>query len=547
VELDQPFPQLEAAEDFFVVFGPAPGGTQLQGWFLYIDANGNTDSRSGYSQNTSGPWNYTLPGDIIVRAGGEVAAYTDLTANHCYNDIQAFFYTPDTEVGFEAEIENVGTDDVTEYQVKWTVEDDMGTEVFADSAVFGALTAGAIAQQSCPSAWTPGASGYYTAFAEVYNRDDILLENNTADLEQGVGTTDFGWMTYDDGESSASVSTSPGNGWGQRFDPPDYPIKVDSVMVAVDSDVGTSDVRLVNIIPQGVNELWTYNGPLVSGFNVLDVSGEDINVFEGGIGVSYTYQTSSIYKDATPPIAGPNLQMPWTAYQVTGTVWTPMDDGDWMLSAYCVESSVTPPEPDIRIEPEVVDFDTVMVNTPNAGSFTVYNDGEATLDVTDIQISAGLEDEIYLFQTSFAVFPGASHEVLMSWTPNEVGPLVGQLDIINNATEPDPEVLPLAGYAAGDAVIGTPGEVPTYFVLEGNYPNPFNNITTLAFALPHATNVTLKVYDVNGQEVAEVVNGWTVAGRYEVPFDASELSSGVYVYELKAGEFKATGKMVFMK
>ncbi len=88
---------------------------------------------------------------------------------------------------------------------------------------------------------------------------------------------------------------------------------------------------------------------------------------------------------------------------------------------------------------------------------------------------------------------------------------------------------------------------PTTYALEQNYPNPFNPSTTIRFSQPTANNVTLKVYDVLGQEVATLLNGFQNAGTYEYTFDAKDLPSGVYIYSLTAGEFTAVKKMILMK
>jgi hypothetical protein len=76
--------------------------------------------------------------------------------------------------------------------------------------------------------------------------------------------------------------------------------------------------------------------------------------------------------------------------------------------------------------------------------------------------------------------------------------------------------------------------MPTEYALLQNYPNPFNPTTTLAFDLPEPSQVTLTVYDYIGREIATVVNGYRSAGHFEVTFDASRLSSGVYFYKLSA-------------
>jgi hypothetical protein len=85
------------------------------------------------------------------------------------------------------------------------------------------------------------------------------------------------------------------------------------------------------------------------------------------------------------------------------------------------------------------------------------------------------------------------------------------------------------------------------FNLEQNYPNPFNPTTTLSFVIGHRSFVILKVYDVLGNEIATLVNEEKPAGSYEVEFDAKDLTSGIYFYQLRAGEFSQTKKMILMK
>lgn len=96
---------------------------------------------------------------------------------------------------------------------------------------------------------------------------------------------------------------------------------------------------------------------------------------------------------------------------------------------------------------------------------------------------------------------------------------------------------------------------PEEFYLSQNYPNPFNPSTKIKFSIPnvetrHASSlqmVTIVVYDVLGNEVATLVNEEKPAGNYEVEFNATNLTSGVYFYQLKAGTFYETKKMVLLK
>ena len=88
---------------------------------------------------------------------------------------------------------------------------------------------------------------------------------------------------------------------------------------------------------------------------------------------------------------------------------------------------------------------------------------------------------------------------------------------------------------------------PVDYLLYQNYPNPFNPTTKLSWQLPVGSRQTLKIYDVLGRELATLVNEYKLAGKYEVEFDASNLSSGIYFYQIKAGNFIQTRKMILLK
>ncbi|GBD89469.1 hypothetical protein BMS3Abin04_00174 [bacterium BMS3Abin04] len=93
----------------------------------------------------------------------------------------------------------------------------------------------------------------------------------------------------------------------------------------------------------------------------------------------------------------------------------------------------------------------------------------------------------------------------------------------------------------------TPKEIVKEYALNQNYPNPFNPTTTISYAIPKSGKVTLKVYDVLGKEVAELVNGYKSKGRHSVRFNGNNLSSGIYFYKLTSGDFTAVKKLILMK
>lgn len=89
--------------------------------------------------------------------------------------------------------------------------------------------------------------------------------------------------------------------------------------------------------------------------------------------------------------------------------------------------------------------------------------------------------------------------------------------------------------------------IPDKFELSQNYPNPFNPSTKISFSIPQNNEVVIKIYNTLGKEVSEIVNSDFNAGTYEVTFDASKLTSGVYFYKITAGNFTDTKKMLYIK
>ena len=90
-------------------------------------------------------------------------------------------------------------------------------------------------------------------------------------------------------------------------------------------------------------------------------------------------------------------------------------------------------------------------------------------------------------------------------------------------------------------------ELPTEFVLEQNYPNPFNPSTKISFTIPSSGFTSLKIYNVLGNEVTTLLNGALQAGKHNINFNATNLSSGTYFYKLSSGNFVETKKMMFLK
>ena len=99
-----------------------------------------------------------------------------------------------------------------------------------------------------------------------------------------------------------------------------------------------------------------------------------------------------------------------------------------------------------------------------------------------------------------------------------------------------------------DKIMVSGNLIPDKYALEQNYPNPFNPSTTIEFSLPeNVKNVRISIYNILGQKVAELVNGSMLAGKYQYQWNAKDLASGMYIYELRTEKFVSIKKMMLLK
>ncbi|MCP5061125.1 MAG: T9SS type A sorting domain-containing protein [Ignavibacteriae bacterium] len=110
----------------------------------------------------------------------------------------------------------------------------------------------------------------------------------------------------------------------------------------------------------------------------------------------------------------------------------------------------------------------------------------------------------------------------------------------------------LADYKTGEEVAVTDvkqnnNSIPHEYLLEQNYPNPFNPSTKIRYSIPSFEFVTLKIYNILGSEVATLVNQKQTSGSYEVSFNATDLTSGIYFYQISTSNFTQVNKMMLLK
>lgn len=189
---------------------------------------------------------------------------------------------------------------------------------------------------------------------------------------------------------------------------------------------------------------------------------------------------------------------------------------------------------------------------PNTGNYirTISSIGYAAL------AGSGIRDAKWLSENpaQATILAGDSISIsLIITAPNEFGHYTA--DIILESNDPDSSVVKLQ--VVLDVVTGVKEEnsLPKVYSLYNNYPNPFNPSTTIKYDLPKQSFVSLKIYSIVGEEVATIISEEQNAGRYQVQWNASQIASGVYFYQLRVGDpssgsgqgFVETKKMMLLK
>ncbi|OGU67663.1 MAG: hypothetical protein A2279_02740 [Stygiobacter sp. RIFOXYA12_FULL_38_9] len=175
----------------------------------------------------------------------------------------------------------------------------------------------------------------------------------------------------------------------------------------------------------------------------------------------------------------------------------------------------------------------MVVSVQNGSHYLIYLDGTLVLSGTIQAVDSrfGLDKDVLFFADE----------------DGEDGDIdCAELSIYNYALS-EAEIKALGGFGHTVGVEKEDGSLPTEFSISQNYPNPFNPLTKIDFAMPDAGNVSIKIYDILGNEVSVLENGYRSAGYHSVNFDGSKLASGVYIYRMISGKFTSTKKLVLLK
>ncbi len=199
----------------------------------------------------------------------------------------------------------------------------------------------------------------------------------------------------------------------------------------------------------------------------------------------------------------------------------------------------------IATNADTLDFGQAIVDSTVSRALQITNTGTATLVISNIGPTSSVFASNFVGPVS--VQPDSSYETMVSFTPPDSLSYEGALQIFTNAfQQPEKDVF-LRGMGDFPTGVDDRLSVPLEYALKQNYPNPFNPTTTIAYVLSRAGPVTLKIFNVLGEEVETLVNEEEAAGAHTVSFNAQGLASGLYIYRLVTQDFMDVRKMVLLK
>lgn len=548
---------LTAGQDFFIVIGPQPGGSQAQGWHILTDA-GTTTNRSGNSTTRLGTYGTTS--DWLIRAGGAAEPFVDLVAEECYDQntagVPKFELLSGDTINLSGQIFNNGNVAVPTFSVTWTVKNPSGTIVFTNTVNGGPLARNARAQFTASESFTPIDDGEYMAKCLVTAPGDAIVANDSTFLRFFVGPL-HRWFRYDDNETDAYTSFTPGNGWGVTFRPVTFTAALESLRVNVNTAVAANASIAVwanDASGTPVDSVWGATPLWDAGWHSIAIN-PPLQFFEGeSFTVSFLYTSLSLGSDTDPPTAAAISHMGTTSWQYEAGTWSEDNAGNWSIQAYLDTSSALPAWPLIATSLDTLKFGQVIAagTADTTLSLWIYNRGaEQPLtyscpptNITPLTISPAFS----IVPATGTVETGDSVEVQFTFNPFAVRLYNGVLVVNNNSHNASPKNIILRGEGIVDLATEVPNNtLPKSFALEQNFPNPFNPTTDIHFALPNSVKVRLAVYNVLGQEIALLVNETLSAGTYKQTFDATNLPAGIYFYRLEAGSFSDIRKMMLLK
>jgi hypothetical protein len=221
----------------------------------------------------------------------------------------------------------------------------------------------------------------------------------------------------------------------------------------------------------------------------------------------------------------------------------------------------------ISVSKDTMEFFNFWDDNKSADSINIYNNSNAILTLDSItsrnyefyvQISynGSIVNEFFMFYQdttllSFEIPPNDSAKFIFDLTvpitklSSFADIWIDTISILNNSTNNSTQNITVLT----DISLSNKDEnnIPYDFKLFQNYPNPFNPNTNIKYSIPLSEYVEIKVFDILGNEVTNLINEYKTSGVYEIEFDANNLSSGIYFYRIISGKFLETKKMLLLR
>lgn len=214
-----------------------------------------------------------------------------------------------------------------------------------------------------------------------------------------------------------------------------------------------------------------------------------------------------------------------------GGIWTAGEPTPAVTGSACVVSKPS------------LNFGSVTINSQKTDSIRVSNLGSEALQISQISSS----NPKFSASSLASVASLGNENLVITFMPTAIGNEAGEITISHNAPNAQTVITVEGKGEQSTSVEMNNQKIPSRYSLGNNYPNPFNPSTTITYGLPKEEFVTIKVYNLIGQEVATVFEGKKNAGSHSVSFNAYGLNSGVYFYKIQAGNFSQVKRMVLVK